>query len=84
MAWGRKSGVEKSHSETPGEYAKRLCEIFFPLENEISIIVHVFHLEIYGEVKSAGSEIARMSEALKKIHSPSFWLMRLKAGIKRF
>ncbi len=84
VAWGRKSGVKRSHSETPGEYAKRLCEIFFPLENEISIIVHVFHLEIYGEVKSAGAEIARMSEALKKIHSPSFWLMRLKAGIKRF
>jgi hypothetical protein len=84
MAWGRKSGVPKGPAETPGEYARRLCETFSVLEAEISDIVQIFHLETYGEIKLAGTEIVRMTWALKKIHSPSFWLMRLKAGIKRF
>ncbi len=83
MAWGRKSGVPKGHTETPGEYAKRLCKAFSVLEKEIFVIVQLFQLETYGEMKMAGADIARMTRALKKIHSPSFWLMRLKAGIKR-
>lgn len=82
-AWGRKSGVKRHRTETPGEYAKRLQEIFLPLENEIRIIIHAFHLETYGELKLDSPEIARMTEALKRIHSPSFWFMRIKAGIKR-
>ncbi len=83
MAWGRKSGVKRHLTETPMEYAKRLQDIFLPLENEILTIVHAFHLETYGEIKLTGLEISRMKKALKKIHSPSFWFMRLKAGIKR-
>ncbi|MCK5162747.1 MAG: hypothetical protein KAQ72_03470 [Desulfobacula sp.] len=78
-AWGRKSGMPKLQNETPVEYAKRLQQQFVPLENEIRTIVHAFHLEIYGEVRLDQTKISQMVKALKTIHSPSFWSMRIKS-----
>jgi len=78
MAWGRRSGAARGPTETPGEYARRLRNLFPPLETEILTIVHAFHLETYGEMKLPGPELARMAGAVKMIHSPSFWKMRLK------
>ena len=79
MAWGRKSGVKRGRTETPGEYAKRLQALFLPLENEIFTIVHAFHLETYGERTLTGPELDRVIKALKKMHHPSFWGLRIKA-----
>jgi uncharacterized membrane protein YiaA len=78
MTWGRKSGVKRRSTETPGEYARRLQLLFSPLETEILTIVHAFHVETYGEMKLPGPELDRMAGALKMIHSPSFWKMRVK------
>ena len=78
-SWGRKSGMPKLQNETPVEYAKRLQQQFVPLENEIRTIVHAFHLEIYGEVRLDQTKISQMVKALKTIHSPSFWSMRIKS-----
>ena len=83
MAWGRKSGVQRRFTETPGEYAKRLQNLFSPLEKEIFTIVQAFHRETYGEMKLTGPELDKMIAATKKIHSPAFWLIRLRTGIKR-
>lgn len=77
-AWGRKSGVKRRSTETPGEYAQRLQVLFPPLETEILAILHAFHLETYGEMVLPGPELGRVIRAVKKIRSPSFWRMRIK------
>lgn len=79
VSWGRKSGMPKWQNETPAEYAKRLEQKFVPLENEIRIIVQAFHLETYGEIRLDQTNIAQVVKALKIIHSPSFWLLRIKS-----
>jgi hypothetical protein len=77
-AWGRKSGVNRRSTETPGEYAQRLQTLFPPLETEILAILHAFHLETYGEMVLPGPELGRVIRAVKKIRSPSFWLIRIR------
>lgn len=77
-AWGRKSGVKRRNTETPGEYARRLQALFPALETEILAILHAFHLETYGEMVLPGPELGRVIRAIKKIRSPSFWKMRVK------
>jgi hypothetical protein len=79
VSWGRKSGMPKLYNETPAEYAKRLEQNFVPLENEIRIIVQAFHLETYGEMRLDQTKIFQVVKALKTIHSPSFWLLRIKS-----
>nr|NJM02037.1 DUF4129 domain-containing protein [Desulfobacula sp.] len=78
MAWGRRSGVKRRNTETPGEYARRLQTLFSPLETEIFTILNAFHLETYGETALSGPELDRMAGAVKKLHAPSFWKMRIK------
>jgi len=77
--WGHKSGMPKFSNETPAEYAKRLEHRFVPLEKEIRTIVHAFHLETYGEARLDQAQILKMVKALNKLHSPFFWLLRIKA-----
>lgn len=77
-AWGRKSGVKRRSTETPGEYAQRLQVLFPPIETEILTILHAFHLETYGEMILPSPKLDRMIQAVKKIHNPSFWKVRLK------
>lgn len=79
VSWGRKSGMPKLQNETPSEYAKRLERQFVPLENEIRIIVQAFHLETYGELRLDQTKIFQVVTALKIIHSPSFWPLRIKS-----
>ena len=79
-AWGRKSGVKRRSTETPGEYARRLQTLFPPLETEILTILHAFHLETYGEMILPGRELDQVIRAVKKLHNPSFWKMRLKVS----
>ncbi len=78
MSWERKSGVKRRSTETPGEYAQRLQTLFPALETEILTIVHAFHLETYGEMVLPGPELDWVIQAVKKLHSPSFWPMRIR------
>ncbi len=78
ISWGRKSGMIKLHIETPSEYAQRLQHQFAPLENEIKTILHAFHLETYGEMPLDKTDISQMAKALKTMHSPLFWPLRIK------
>ena len=79
ISWGRKSGMPKLPNETPAEYAQRLQQQFVPLENEIKTIIHAFHLETYGEMRLDQTKISQIAKALKTIHSPFFWTLRLKS-----
>ena len=77
--WGKRSGVAKERYETPLEYAIKLQYRFKPLENEIRTIISAFQLEIYGQVNLAQDKIQQVACAVKTIHGPSFWLMRIKS-----
>lgn len=79
LKWGKRSGVAKERDETPLEYAIRLQHRFKPLENEIRTIISAFQLEIYGQVNLAQDKIQQVTCAVKTIHHPSFWLMRIKS-----
>ncbi|MBU0462584.1 MAG: DUF4129 domain-containing protein [Proteobacteria bacterium] len=79
ISWGRKSGMPKLQNETPAEYAERLQQQFVSLENEIKTIIHAFHLETYGEMRLDQTKIFQMAKALKTIHSPLFWTLRIKS-----
>ncbi|WP_300464345.1 DUF4129 domain-containing protein [Desulfobacula sp.] len=79
VSWGRRSGLPLLKSETPAEYAARLGQQFIPLENEINTIVHAFHLETYGEMPLDQARIFKMKTALKTIHRPCFWSLRIKS-----
>ena len=81
--WGKKSGVAKALDETPSEYALRLQQRFRPLENEIRTIIFAFQLEAYGEISLDPDEISQVAGAVRTIHSPAFWLLRLKSIWKK-
>ena len=83
LKWGKRSGVTKESDQTPLEYARRLQHRFKPLENEIKTIISAFHLEIYGQVNLAQDKIQQVTYAVKTIHRPSFWLMRIKSICKK-
>jgi len=84
ISWGRKSGMTKLHNETPAEYAQRLQQQFVPLENEIKTIIQAFHLETYGEMRLDKTNISQLAKALKTMHSPVFWPLRIKSFWKMF
>jgi cytochrome b561 len=79
VSWGRKSGMPRLINETPAEYAARLGQQFIPLEDEINTIVHAFHLETYGEMSLEKARIHEVIAALKTIHRPCFWPLRIKS-----
>jgi len=80
LKWGKRSGVAKAPDETPLEYAGRLQQRFEPLENEIRTIILTFQLEVYGKVSLTRDKIQQVNQSVKKIHSPSFWLLRIKSN----
>lgn len=82
MAFGRKSGLKRHAAETPLQYVKRLQNTFSPLDREIASIIHAFHLETYGETQLSDPQLDRMNLSLKKIHRPSFFLMRVLTRIR--
>jgi len=79
LRWGRKSGMPKLQTETAAEYAKRLQQQFEPLENDIRTIVCAFEQETYGEMILDTSKLSHMAKALKTIHSPIFWPLRIRS-----
>jgi len=83
LKWGKRSGVVKEPDETPLEYAVRLQHRFKPLENEIETIISAFQLETYGQVNLIQDKIQRVNCAVKTIHRPYFWLIRVKSIWKK-
>ncbi len=79
VKWGKRSGVEKKPAETPLEYAGRLQERFQPLKEEIDTIVSAFHREVYGETPLHPHTLKQVSGAVKSIHSPVYWTLRIRS-----
>lgn len=84
VSWGRKSRMPRLLNQTPSEYGTRLAQAFSPLENEIRTIVEGFQGEAYGEVPLDQAQLDQMAAALRKLHSPLFWGLRLKTFWKTF
>ncbi|MBN2402656.1 MAG: DUF4129 domain-containing protein [Spirochaetes bacterium] len=78
MAWGRRSGVAGSISETPLEYGTRLRLRFPRLKNDIDLIVNAFNSEVYGGINLPRGMIADARSAWSRLRSPRNWPARLK------
>jgi hypothetical protein len=78
LSWGRHSGIYRSISETPLEFAGRLSRCFPRLSPEISLIVNAFHEEVYAGFDISGSQLARVRAALRRLRSPLHWPVRMK------
>jgi len=83
IKWGKRSGVKKKFDETPLEYAGRLQERFQPLKKEIETIISAFQLEVYGEMTTQAHKLQQISRAVKTIHSPVFWILRIKSILQK-
>lgn len=74
--WGKASSVRRKRSETPFEYASRLIQIFPTLEKEISLLVEIIHLEIYGERRLNRRQIEMARHSCKTLSHPRHWPRR--------
>lgn len=83
VKWGKRSGAERKLNETPLEYAGRLRERFQPIEKEIETIVSAFQLEVYGEMATQAHKLQQIFRAVKTIHSPAFWMLRIKSILQK-
>lgn len=83
VKWGKRSGAERKLGETPLEYAGRLQERFQPLNKEIETIISAFQLEVYGEMAIQAHKLQQISRAVKTIHSPVFWMLRIKSILQK-
>jgi len=76
VRWGKSSGIAGKHSETAQEYAVRLIRYFPLLEKEISFLVDMIHLEIYGESTMDRQQLETARRMYKAISHPKHWLRR--------
>lgn len=76
--WGRRSGVTRLPSETPGEYGHRLSSYFLPLRFEIGFLIDSFHIAVYGGAKLDPGRILRIKRTLRRLKSPAIWPLRFR------
>ncbi|MFH2132988.1 MAG: DUF4129 domain-containing protein [bacterium] len=74
--WGNVSGVRGKISETPLEYASRLIRYFPALETEITLLIDMIHLEIYGEKPLDQKQINMARQTCKTLSNPVHWPRR--------
>lgn len=82
-AWGGRSGSAAVLSETPGQYGQRLIRRFPAMEEEILLIVAVHDQAVYGERSYLPELLQSARLACRRLHSPRFWPVRLKALLFR-
>jgi len=70
-------------NETPAEYGQRLARRFPVLGDEISSIIGVFNREVYGEFALDEPQLIPARSARRRLSSPIFWFLRLKAWLGR-
>lgn len=83
LKWGRRSGMPRSLSETPGEYGFRLQKQFPVLAGDIGEITGAFNLAAYGEVILDEAHMNRVKSAWKRLRSCRYWPARLKCWFFR-
>jgi hypothetical protein len=77
MKWARRSGCPSRPEETPSEFANRLGTRFPSLSIDIGIIVTIYSQAVYGEIKTSGEHLKRLSSACRILRSPLHWPLRL-------
>ncbi len=80
--WGRCSGLPRRPTETPGEYGSRLSRHFPSIQQEITLIVALFHQEVYGESALNAQQVTLASLALRQLRRPIHWPSRLRTWFR--
>lgn len=80
--WGRRSGLPRRPTETPYEYGSRLICHFPAIQQEIALIVALFHQEIYGESALSAQQVTLGSLALRQLRRPVHWPSRLRTWLR--
>jgi hypothetical protein len=78
-AWGRRSGIPRTLSETPGEYGQRLKQRFPQIDAEIETLVELFNQEVYGAVAIDQERLATARAAWDRLRAPRHWGRRLRS-----
>ncbi|GAK59111.1 predicted membrane-associated HD superfamily hydrolase [Candidatus Vecturithrix granuli] len=80
--WGKHSGLPRRPTETPSEYSSRLSRHFPAIQQEITLIVALFHQEVYGESTLDAQQVTMGSLALRQLRSPLHWPSRLQTWFR--
>jgi len=80
LLWGKRSGLPRRSTETPGEYALRLKKYFPLFQEEIRLIIEGYHDEVYGELRLEAEQQRRIRLAGRKLSGP----LRRLAGRKKW
>ncbi|MDY0095320.1 MAG: DUF4129 domain-containing protein [Candidatus Vecturithrix sp.] len=80
--WGRRSGLPRRRTETPYEYGLRLSHHFPVIQQEITLIVELFHQEVYGESALNAQQVTLASLALRQLRRPAHWSLRLRTWFR--
>ncbi|HOO90840.1 MAG TPA: DUF4129 domain-containing protein [Syntrophales bacterium] len=83
LAWGRHSGMQRSLSETPGEYGVRLKGQFPLLEKEIGLIIELYHKEVYEERDVTEAQFVSARSVWRRLRSPLNWPSRFRSWLFR-
>jgi hypothetical protein len=78
LKWGRHSGLPRFSSETPREYGIRLKRQFPAVRKEITSIIEVFNLTVYGGIVLKHTQLTLAQAAWRTLSSPLLWGRRLK------
>lgn len=83
LVWGKRSGVSRVKSETPGEYGARLRRQFPALQKEIELIIELYHGEVYGEREITEGQWTSARSVWQQLRSPMNWPSRLRSWFSR-
>jgi hypothetical protein len=83
LVWGKRSGVSRLQSETPGEYGARLTRQFPALQKEIELIIELYHGEVYGERQITEGQWTSARSVWRQLRSPLNWPSRLRSWFFR-
>lgn len=83
LVWGKRSGVPRVKSETPGEYGTRLRRQFPALQKEIQLIIELYNGEVYGGRKITEGQWTSVRSVWRHLRSPLNWPSRLRSWFFR-
>jgi hypothetical protein len=83
LSWGKRSGVFRLSSETPGEYGARLTKRFPAFKEEVDFIVELYHGEVYGDREMTETQSSAAGAVRRRLRSPAHWPSRLRSWFSR-
>jgi hypothetical protein len=81
IRWGQRSGLSHDLNETPNEFGERLQHQFPALAREIDAIITAFNHECYWEKTLDDRQFTQVLMASRKLRSPVYWPLRIKARL---